>query len=114
LGPDEWLLQSTSSRSPGAECRLRPAIGSELAAVVDVSSGYAVLELTGPRVREVLRKGCPLDVHPRVFRVGQCAQTHFFKAGIILRPIDPDVYELVVRRSFADYTVQMLLDAAEV
>ena len=112
LGPDEWLLQSTSPCTPGVERTLRPLIGTELAAVVDVSSGYTVLELTGARVREVLRKGCPLDVHPRVFAVGQCAQTHFFKAGIILRPAARDAYELIVRRSFADYTARMLLDAA--
>jgi sarcosine oxidase, subunit gamma len=111
LGPDEWLVRSSEPRSSTAERTLRPLLGDEFAVVVDVSSGYTVLELDGPRAREVLQKGCPLDLHPRVFGAGQCAQSHYFKAGFILRPTAPDVYELIVRRSFADYTARMLLDA---
>jgi sarcosine oxidase, subunit gamma len=111
LGPDEWLLRSNDPRPATAERTLRPLLADEFAAVVDVSSGYAVLELEGTRTREVLRKGCPVDLHPRVFGVGQCAQSHYFKAGIILRPTAPDACELIVRRSFADYTARILLDA---
>jgi sarcosine oxidase subunit gamma len=114
LGPDEWLLRSNETRPATAERTLRPLLAGEFAAVVDVSSGYTVIELEGMRIREVLRKGCPLDLHPHVFGVGQCAQSHYFKAGIILRPTAADVYELIVRRSFADYTARMLRDAAEV
>jgi len=112
LGPDEWLLRSNEPRASTAERTLRPRIAGEFAAAIDVSSGYTVLELAGAHVREVLRRGCPLDLHPRMFGPGQCAHNHYFKAGIILRPVAPDRYELIVRRSFADYTARMLLDAA--
>jgi sarcosine oxidase, subunit gamma len=114
LGLDEWLLRSNDPRPVTAERTLRRLLVGEFAAVVDVSSGYTVLELEGMRGREVLQKGCPLDLHPRVFGVSQCAQSHYFKAGIILRPTASDAYELIVRRSFADYTARMLRDAAEV
>ena len=110
LGPDEWLLRSNEPRPATAERSLRSRLAREFAAAVDVSSGYAVLELSGSRAREVLRQGCPVDVHPRVFGPGQCAQSRYFKAGIILRPLAPDTYELMVRRSFADYAARMLLD----
>jgi sarcosine oxidase subunit gamma len=113
LGPDEWLLKSKAPRLPSAERSVRARQQDELASVVDVSSGYTVLELAGTRVREILQKGCPLDLHPRVFGIGRCAQSHFFKAGIILRPLRENAYELIVRRSYADYTVRILLDAAE-
>jgi sarcosine oxidase subunit gamma len=113
LGPDEWLLESNDARLPASERSLRERLQDEIASVVDVSSGYTVLELDGTRVREILRKGCPLDLHPRVFGIGQCAQSHFFKAGVILRPLRTNAYELIVRRSFADYALRMLLDAAE-
>ena len=112
LGPDEWLLQSASPRQPALERTLRPLLAGQFANVVDVSSGYTVIELSGSRARDVLQKGCPLDLHPRVFGVGLCAQSHFFKASIVLRPIAGNAYELVVRRSFADYAARMLLDAA--
>ena len=113
LGPDEWLLKSIAPRLPSAERSMRARLENEPASVVDVSSGYTVLELEGPRVRTILQKGCPLDLHPRVFGTARCAQSHFFKAGIILRSVRQNAYELIVRRSFADYTVRMLLDAAE-
>jgi sarcosine oxidase subunit gamma len=113
LGPDEWLLQSNDARLPLAERTFRARLRSEVASVVDVSSGYVVLDLEGARVREILQKGCPLDLHPRVFGIGRCAQSHFFGAAIVLRPLRTNAYELIVRRSFADYAVRMLLDAAE-
>ncbi len=65
------------------------------------------------RVRELLAKGCPLDLHPRVFDVGQCAQSHLAKAPILIRQLDREpAFEIVVRRSFADYLWVWLEDAA--
>ncbi|EEP84790.1 sarcosine oxidase gamma subunit [Burkholderia mallei GB8 horse 4] len=64
------------------------------------------------RARDVLARGCPLDLHPRVFGVGQCAQSHYFKASITLVPTGDDSYDIVVRRSFADYFCRIMLDAA--
>ena len=61
----------------------------------------------------MVQKGCPLDLHPRVFAVGHCAQSHFFKAPLLLRAVATDAFELVLRRSFADYAGRMLLDAGE-
>ncbi|GAB3630027.1 Sarcosine oxidase subunit gamma [Pandoraea terrae] len=112
LGPDEWMLVSDAPRRPTLEGALRPALAGQYAAVVDVSSGYTVLDLSGESVRAVLQKGCPLDLHPRVFTVGQCAQSHFFKTGILLWPLASGAWRVVVRRSFADYAVRILLDAA--
>lgn len=113
LGPDEWLLKSAAPCRPVMEATLRPLLAGQYASVVDVSSGYTVLEFSGTRVRDVLQKGCPLDLHPRQFRVGQCAQSHFFKADVLLWPLDAGTWAVTVRRSFADYAGRMLLDAAE-
>jgi sarcosine oxidase subunit gamma len=52
-----------------------------------------------------------LDLHPRVFTIGQCAQTHVAKVPVLLRPIAGGI-ELVVRRSFADSLWQWLETAA--
>ena len=61
----------------------------------------------------MLAKGCPLDLHPLVFRPGDCAQTLLAKANIIIRCVDDSSsYELIVRRSFADYAALWLHDAA--
>ena len=112
LGPDEWLVRSNEARTPELEGKLRKAFGTLFASVVDVGSGYTVLEASGDRVREVISRGCPLDLHPQVLQPGQCAQSHYFKAPIMLIPIAYDTFELVVRRSFGDYFCRIIVDAA--
>ncbi|MHA6911625.1 sarcosine oxidase subunit gamma [Ralstonia pseudosolanacearum] len=113
LGPDEWLVRSNGPVRAGVlEAKLAQAVQGSYAAAVDVGSGYTVVEIRGKRVRDVLTRGCPLDLHPRAFKLGQCAQSHYFKAAIVLIPIGNDTYEIVVRRSFADYFVRIMLDAA--
>ena len=113
LAPNEWLVQSKQPRLPALCADLTGALAGQFASVVDVSSGNTSLVLSGEKAREVLRKGCPLDFHPAVFTVGQCAQSHFFKAGVLLRPLAGGEYELVIRRSFADYFGRILLDACQ-
>lgn len=112
LGPDEWMIRSNEARKPELEGKLRAALGALFASAVDVGSGYTVLEASGDRVRDVIARGCPLDLHPQVLQPGQCAQTHYFKASIVLIPTAYDAFELVVRRSFADYFCRIIVDAA--
>jgi sarcosine oxidase, subunit gamma len=113
LGPDEWLVRSHKRVGPSLSAALAGALDVASASAVDVGSGFSVLTLRGTLVREVLARGCPLDLHPREFRTGQCAQSHFFKAGITLVMVADDVFDVIVRRSFADYFVRMLADAAD-
>ena len=81
--------------------------------VTDVTGGQTVITLRGPSARDVLAKGCPLDLHPLVFQPGDCAQTLLGKANVIIRCVDDSPsYELIVRRSFADYAALWLHDAA--
>ena len=115
LGPDEWLIvtpddRRDSHRAPVARRRSR----SCTVAITDVSGGQTALHLHGRHVRDVLAKGCPIDFHPRVFGIGQCAQSHLGKAPVLIGQIEEQPYfELIVRRSFADYLWTWLESAAE-
>ena len=113
LAPNEWLIQSKEPRLPALCTDLAGALAGQFASVVDVSSGNTSLLLSGVKAREVLQKGCPLDFHPAVFAPGQCAQSHYFKTGVLLRPLADDAYELIIRGSFADYFGRILLDACQ-
>ena len=117
LGPDEWLVRSATAHDATRTAPLQAKLGAALAGVfasaVDIGSGYTVLEISGTRTREVLARGCPLDLHPKLFGDGQCAQSHYFKASMTLVPTGADSFDIVVRRSFADYFVKIMLDAAE-
>ncbi len=114
LGPDEWLVVTAEGVEAGLVHRLSESLGGRHAAVVDVSDGRTVIALAGPRARDVLAKGCPLDLHPRAFAPGRCAQTLLAKAAVILDQVDDAPgFEIYVPRSFADYLWRWLEDAAE-
>lgn len=114
LGPDEWLLLTQQDQEAGIIHTLREALGGLFAAVTDISSGQTVINIRGEDARDVLAKGCSLDLHRRVFGPGRCAQTHIAKAAVLisLRDESPS-FDLIVRRSFAEYLGLWLRDAAQ-
>lgn len=107
MGPDEWLV----ILRPGAQTRcvadLSQALEHLHASAVDTTGGYTLVNVAGARRRELLAKGCTLDLHPRSFSTGQCAQTNLGKAGVLLIPrgdaSEAESFDVIVRRSFADY-----------
>jgi sarcosine oxidase subunit gamma len=114
LGPDEWLLLTPPGREVGLVEELRRSLGETTSSVNDVSGGQTVIGVGGDRARDVLAKGCTLDMHPRVFGPGRCAQTLVAKAAVVVRQIDESPsFDLIVRRSFADYLARWLEDAGQ-
>ena len=104
LGPDEWLVISPPDIQDGLPAKLEEALSGLHVSVNDISSGQTIMRLRGARARDVLSKGCPLDLHPRAFGVGQCAQSHIAKSNALIIQIDDTpTYDVIVRRSFADY-----------
>ena len=68
-----------------------------------------MFELAGPEARAVLAQGVSLDLHPRVFEPGRCAQTVLARVPILLHQIDPTPrFRLFVRASFAPYIAEWL------
>ena len=114
LGPDEWLLTSTAETPEELEARVRAAVVPLGGSAADVSAQRITLRLRGTRVRDVLAKGCAIDLHPRVFGQGRSAQTTLGQAGVVLLALGDagDDYLVFVRSSFAGYLADWLLDAA--
>ncbi len=114
LGPDEWLVLTPAGQETGVAQSLRDALDGQHVAVTDVSGGQTVINIAGEHARDVLAKGCSLDLHPRVFGPGRCAQSLVAKAGVTLRQNDVSPsFDLIVRRSFAEYLALWLEDAAQ-
>ena len=113
LGPDEWLIITP----PGAESHILRGLAAALhgivAAVTDVTHGQIIIRISGDRALDVLSKGCSLDLHPAVFGPGSCAQTLIAKTGVIIRWVEHSCFDLIVRRSFAEYLALWLEDAAQ-
>ena len=114
LGPDEWLIVAGDEARQPLIASLMDALAGSDHALVDISASRAVIGLRGPRARDVLAKGLPLDLHPRAFAAPRCAQTVFAKIGVLLEQTDEaPSYRLYVRASFAAYVAAWLVDAAQ-
>ena len=105
LGPETWLATSETGGNEFSAL-LREEIGT-LASISDQSDGYAVLRMTGTKVRDALAKLIPIDVHARAFRPGGVASTVASHIGITLWRLDDaadgtPVFEIAVFRSLAD------------
>ncbi len=112
LGPDEWLVVTPIAAATDLAQRLEKVLSSCHAAVNDISGGQVTLQLEGSGCRDLLARGCTLDLHPHVFRVGDCAQSGLAKANVFIALVDDTpAFMVVVRRSFADYLCRWLARA---
>ena len=109
LGPDEWLVVTPVAGAAELAARLQQALASMHAAVNDISGGQIALMLRGAKCRELLATGCTLDLHPREFKPGDCAQSGLARANILIVSLDDaPTFMIVVRRSFSDYLCRWL------
>jgi sarcosine oxidase subunit gamma len=108
LGPDEWLILGP----PGAEMEIVAELDAAFEgvdrSVVDVSANRVAIELTSPGRFDLLAHVCPLDLDPRVWATGRCAQTLLGHAQVIIQE-RTETTGILVRPSFADYVVDLLL-----
>ena len=112
LGPDEWLVIGGTDE-PALRARLLERLDGVFASVVEVGEQYCSLRLSGPKAAETLQKGCPLDLDPAAFATGRCAQSLLSKVDVLLYKVSGEpAFEVIVRRSFADYAWRWLHDAA--
>lgn len=103
LGPDQWLITCPRDQTIDVIGKLDKALGSVHSATTDVSVGRIVIRLTGPNVRDVLAKGCPLDLHEREVKLGYVAGSVLAKITALIHLQDDEAIDLYVGRSFADY-----------
>jgi len=116
LRPDEWLVEAPTASRDALLTALSQAVGDGTpdtdGAVVELSASRHVLELSGPRARDLLAAVCTLDLHPRTFPVGHATQTLLARAPVLLQLVDATpTWRLLVRPSFVAYVVDWLTDA---
>ena len=99
--PGQWLALAEGEKGRGLLARLENAL-TVFASFVNQSDGKAVLRLWGPRLRDVLAKGCPLDLHERVFRPQDAATTQIALIPCQLWQLDEvPTFELAVPLGYA-------------
>jgi sarcosine oxidase subunit gamma len=114
LGPNEWWITGPDGEADSLVEALRVNFAGQHATACDVSESRAIIRLTGPKAREVLMRGVSLDLHPRAFRVGQCAQTGISRTNALIHLVDDaPTFEIYVLKSFSDYLWRWLEKVAQ-
>ena len=102
LGPRSWLFVGAPGTLPDDFDATREALRAVGAALFDVSASYVAWSLTGSNAAAVLNAGCPLDLHPRAFPAGACAQSLLGHVGaLVYRPDDAERFVVMVPRSYS-------------
>jgi methylglutamate dehydrogenase subunit C len=112
LGPGDWLVLDEHGRPGGLAVSLSHAVG-EAASVVDLSSAFGVLRLSGEKARTALAKLCRLDLHPRAFEPGHAARTLMAQIPVLLHQVsDEPAYDLFAPSTLAQAFVETLVESA--
>lgn len=114
IQPRTWLVTAPWRANGNLAGRLAGALGAS-AAIVDQSFGKACIEIKGPHARDVLAKGCRIDLHPRVFAPGQSAITPVAHIScVIVQTGAEPVYEVILPAALsASFAEWLTTSAAE-
>jgi sarcosine oxidase subunit gamma len=100
-GPGQWLAVSETLKHEALADDLAKRVKG-LASVADQSGGRTVLRIGGPRARDVLAKGLPIDLDPRVFPSNGAATSVISLMGVQLwQADDMPAYDLAIFRSLS-------------
>jgi heterotetrameric sarcosine oxidase gamma subunit len=84
-----------------------------LASCSDQSHGRVIIRIEGPKVRDVLCKGTPVDLHESEFEIGKSALTQMAHVGVHLTRVGRDAFELSVFRGFSESFWKWLTEQSE-
>ncbi|MDP6875830.1 MAG: sarcosine oxidase subunit gamma family protein [Alphaproteobacteria bacterium] len=101
VGPGEWLLVSESG-----EFEVE-------AAASELSHGRTVFRIPADAARQILAKGCPLDLRESIFEPGHCAQSILAATAILVHYLEDGAHmDIYVARSYGRFIHDWLKDAA--
>src|SRR5262245_6066671 len=83
VAPTAWLL-TTDTTDTEWHKQLQQRASRHSLATLELTSGLAAFHLVGSAVRDILAKGCGLDLHPAAFPIGACARTRFAQISVTL------------------------------
>jgi sarcosine oxidase subunit gamma len=113
-GPGQWLAMAAQTDGAAFTSNLRQTLAG-VASASDQTDGRAVVRIGGPKAREVLAKGMPIDLHPRAFAPGDAAVTLCGHIAVHIWQVDAvPTYELAVPRSMTVSFLEWLGTAAAI
>ena len=107
--PSTWLV---ISRKENIVEIIKEKCNNDNFAITDISHSRAVIQIKGLQAKEILKKGCPLNLNE--FENNNCTGTVFHGINIVVDYVDnnPDVFNLLTLRSFGESFYHHITDAA--
>jgi len=101
IAPGQWMLVSKED----ADTDFGETIAGKLKGigyVSEQSDSRVCIRVSGANARDVMTRGCRLDLHPKTVTKGFCAQTPIAQVGVLLHLVDDaPVYDLYIYSGFA-------------
>lgn len=106
IAPGQWMI-SGSAPADAMVSDLRNKVDG-LGYVSQQGDSRVCIRVSGPAARDLMARGCRLDLHESVAGAGFCAQTNMAQIGVLVHQIDDaPCYDLYVysgfSRSFFDW-----------
>jgi len=107
-GPSNWLLVSTKKDILNS---VQKICDNKNFAITDLSHSRAIIELKGNHSKEVLKKGCPINLNE--FKINNCANSIFHGITITIDMINenPETFRIFALRSFGESLYHSITDA---
>ena len=112
LAPDEFMIICEAGKDEELTNAINASFESWHVAVTNITDALAAFHLKGDAVRQVLAKGCALDLHHNSFTSGDAAQTMLSHDTVTIMALANDEFIVICRTSFASYLHDWLCDAA--
>jgi sarcosine oxidase, subunit gamma len=111
LSTDQWLILCSRARAGELLAALRKALAGIHSLAVDVSDMRSIIRVEGDEARAVLLKGSSLDLLSPEYAAGTVRRLRFAEIAALLHIVSerPDVIDLYVFRSYADYAWEWFL-----
>ena len=109
-GPDTWLIVS---KDKILSENIYNNFHDNDFAVTDISHSRAVIEISGSKSKDVLKKGSPINFNDNIFKQNNCANTTYNGINIIIDFISekPDCFNLLALRSFGGSFYHSITDS---
>ena len=107
IGPKTWLIVSNKNITEDIKFFFK----EEDFAITDISHSRAAIQIKGFQTKDVLKKGCPINLNN--FEKNSCAGTVFHGISIVIDFVDnnPDTFNLLALRSFGESFYHHITDA---
>lgn len=112
VGPDQWLLASTSRSADDIVADLTIRLQGCLHHAADASDALTLITVEGQAAHGLLAMHSSLDFSRPPLGIGRCARTRIAKVAVLVHAAGAHRFDLYVDRSVGHYLLQWLQRSA--